>query len=142
VPGTPRSLPTSPPPPVKTEPPKEPAPPPRDLRAEAIAEVREILKLYEAARESRKFDALKEVHRMSAAEAGAMQRAMRDTRELALEMTIDDVQLSSDRRTATARCSYKLMYRPTVGDRQQQAGKAIFELEKRGDRWWIVSARF
>ena len=143
VPGTQRSLPTTPPPPVKPpDPPKEASPPPKDLRAEAIAEVRETLKRYEAAREARNLAALKEVARLSAAESSAMERAMRDTREWALEMTIDDVQVTPDRRLATARGSYKLMVRPNVGDRQEQSGKATFELEHRDDRWWVVQVRW
>jgi serine/threonine-protein kinase len=143
VPGTPRSLPTTPPPPVKTaEPPKEPAAPARDVRAEAVGEVRDLLKRYKAAREARSFEALRQVHRFSAAEASAWQRALRDTREVVLEMTVDDIQMGADRRQATAHCTYKLMSRPFVGDRNEQSGKAVFELEKLGDRWWVMSVRW
>jgi TonB family protein len=143
VPGTPRSLPTTPPPPVKApDPPKEASPSSRDPRAVATAEVRDILRRYQAAREARSIGALREVQRLSTADANQLDRAMRETRELSLEMSIDDVQLTPDLRRATAAGTYKMVVRPPVGDRQTQSGKVTFELENIGERWWIASVRW
>ena len=142
VPGTPRSLPTSPPPPVKpADPPKE-TPPPRDLRAEAIADIHATLRRYEAAREARDFAALEQVQRFSPAEARQMQESMKGTRELQLDISDVAVTLSPDLQQAKVTCTIRTQFRGSVSGRQENTGKATFDLERRGDSWLIVSARF
>jgi TonB family protein len=141
VPGTPRSLPTSPPPP-KPDPPKEAAPPPRDLRAEATAEIHATLRRYEAAREARDFNALQQVQRLSAAEARQIQETMRNTRELQLDISDVAVTLAPNLQQATITCTIRTQFRPNIGGRQENTRKATFELENRGDSWIIISQRF
>jgi serine/threonine-protein kinase len=143
VPGTPRSLPTSPPPPppVKPEAPKE-TPPPRDLRAEAIADIHATLRRYEAAREARDFAALQQVQRFSPAEARQMQETMKTTRELQLDISDVAVEFAPGLQQAKVTCTIRIQFRGQVSGRQENTSKAAFDMEKRGDVWLIVSARF
>jgi TonB family protein len=143
VPGTPRSLPTSPPPPppAKPDPPKE-TPPPRDLRAEAIADINATLRRWEAAREAGDFAALQQVQRFSSAEARRMQDLIKNQRELILDITDIAVTLAPNLQQATVTCTIRQQFRPNIGGRQENTGKAVFEMEKRGDLWQIVSQRF
>ena len=143
VPGTPRSLPTSPPPPPapKPDPPKETAPP-RDLRAEAINEIHATLRRYEAAREARDFNALQQVQRFSAAEARQMQEIMKGTRELQLDISDVAVELIPNLQQAKVTCTIRTQFRGQVSGLQDTTRKAAFDMEKRGDGWLIVSARF
>ena len=141
VPGTPRSLPTSPPPPAKPDPPKETTPP-RDLRAEAIADINATLRRWEAAREAGDFAALQQVQRFPPAEARRMQDLIRNQRELILDISDIAVTLGPNLQQATVTCTIKQQFRPNIGGRQENTGKAVFEMEKRGDAWQIVSQRF
>ena len=142
VPGTPRSLPTSPPPPpAKPDPPKE-TPAPRDFRAEAINEIHATLRRYEAAREARDFNALQQVQRFSPAEARQMQEIMKGTRELQLDISDVAVELTPNLQQAKVTCTIRTQFRGQVSRLQDTTRKATFEMEKRGDTWLIVSARF
>jgi serine/threonine-protein kinase len=127
----------------ETKPPDpKPEPPPRDLRAEAINEIRGVLKRYEAAWESLNLEALAAVQRLSSREAETVRTFMRNTREYQLEMSSPEIEVAPDGRRATARATVTRRQARPIGSGDNVTTQATtFQLERSGERWMIVAIR-
>ncbi len=135
VEATPKTAETKPPDP-------KPEPSPRDLRAEAMNEIRAVLKRYEAAWESLNYEALAAVQRLSAREAETVRTFMRNTREYQIEMSSPEIELGPDGRRATARATVtRRQARPIGSGDNVTTQSTTFQLERSGDRWMIVAIR-
>ena len=137
------SLPKPPEPPAAETKAAEPKPaepkPARDLRAEAAAQIQQVLARYEAAWEALNFDALAAVHALSSAEARTIRRNMSGTRSYEIEMTGCGIEPGQDLRHASATCNVTRRFRGEVSGEQVISGRTTFQLEKRDERWMIVS---
>jgi hypothetical protein len=67
---------------------------------------------------------------------------MKNTRELQLDISDVAVELAPGFQQAKVNCTIKTQFRGPVSGLQETTRKATFDMEKRGDSWIIVSARF
>ncbi|HSC26611.1 MAG TPA: TonB family protein [Vicinamibacterales bacterium] len=118
-----------------------PAPPPRDLRAEAEAAIREALGRYEAAWESLDADALRRVHALSDGEIAQVRETMRGASRYAMDVAVRDITIDDGFRTASARCAITREFDARIGSAPRQTATQTLRFEKRGDTWMIVSIR-
>jgi hypothetical protein len=112
-----------------------PPPPPRP----EDAEIRRVLRMYEAAYASRSVDALRRVQILSQAEAKAAKTEFADALDYRVAVDKEDIRLLDSRKAVvTARMSRVI----TKSDRVVQGTTIpVFTMEKRGDNWLIVSVR-
>ena len=146
IPGASAPRPVTPPPPApppskpsKPPEPKVEAPPPRDPRAEARTAVESVLRRYEAAWEALDFNALARVWDMS--DPRGVRSNMEDFREYAMDVTVQNIDIASDTRHATAVCRITHRFRGAVSGLQTQVRTSTFSFEKRGDNWLITGLR-
>jgi serine/threonine-protein kinase len=122
----------------------KPAPPPTpaELREQAVAEVREALRRFEAAWESLDEKAIARAQVLSSGEADAVRRMIQDAESYSMDISDPQITVDPDNRSATVICTITRRFRPRVGTAQTpRAARNTLRLEKRGDTWAIVSVR-
>jgi TonB family protein len=106
------------------------------------AGVREALRRYEAAWESRDAAALARVQQLSGDEHARVRATMTGAVEYGMEIAVQSIQLEPDGRRATAVCSIARRFRPRIGGKaEQRTATNTLTLERRGDAWIIVGIR-
>jgi eukaryotic-like serine/threonine-protein kinase len=121
--------------------PATPSPSARDLRAEADRAIRDTLRRYEAAWEALDFEAVQQVHALSASEARAVRDTIRGASSYAMDIVVHAVEIDGPLRTASAECTITRTYNARIGSIPPQTTRNTLALEKRGDAWMIVSIR-
>ncbi|HET9266441.1 MAG TPA: protein kinase [Vicinamibacterales bacterium] len=136
------SIPTPPPvKPVEKAPENKPEAPRRDPRAEAEAGVRRALQRYEAAWEALDADALGRVQVLSGSDARVIRQRMDGYRVYEMDMTVQNVTVAGDARSATVACQIAYRFQGPTGGRQTSNQRLTFSVEKRGENWMITSIR-
>ena len=115
---------------------KEPAPV-RDGEAE-VGAIREAIRLYERAWESRDPEAVARRHALSPAQLAEVRATLAQAREYQMQIEIRDVQIGSGGRVAKAACSITRTFRPHRGNPHRATVSSVMSLEKRGDAWIIT----
>jgi hypothetical protein len=121
---------------TRTTAPKASTPPPQTPEE---AEIRRVLRAYEAAYALRSVDALRRVRVLSSAETKAARAEFADAASYQIVVDKEDIRLLDSRKAiVTARMSSVVAKR----DRVLQGTVLVeFTMEKRGDTWMIVSVR-
>ena len=120
-----------------------PASPTRPDPAAEQVRVRETLKRYEAAWESRDAAAVARLQQLSGDELSRVRDTLAGAREYAMTIDVKNIRMEPDARRATATCSVTRRFRARVGDRlfEPPTATQTFTLERRGDGWVITSVR-
>jgi hypothetical protein len=127
--------------PVEKAPENKPEAPRRDPRAEAEAGVRGALQRYEAAWEALDADALGRVQLLSGSDARVIRQRMEGYRVYEMDMTVQNVTVAGDARSATVACQIAYRFQGPTGGRQTSNQRLTFSVEKRGENWMITSIR-
>lgn len=149
TPAVTRSVTRSPEPAAKQAPPERTAPPavatqpltsaqsPAPERKEPEQLIRETMQAYIAAQEALDVDRYAAVY--PDVDRARVQRAFRSFRSQSLDLSLERVSVDGDRAVVTA--TEQRRATPRVGTEQRVESRRTFTLERRGDRWIIVSIR-
>jgi serine/threonine-protein kinase len=142
TPPAPKPVEATPKTPESKPPDPKPEPPARDPKAEAMNEIRGVLRRYEAAWKALNYEALAAVQQLSRREGETVRGFMKNTREYHIEMSAPEIELAPDGRRATARASVTRRHPRPIGSGDNVTTQATtFQLERSGERWVIVGIK-